>query len=288
MPDEGRERCPRCDRFVARKQMTREHVRPRFLDNVPSGVFRICVDCNMNASKEQAEDSSAYKRSANKERYKAFLSAVHEIEALLLVRIPDERLAQSFTRILFASVITSMETYLADTFLFFSLNNPALLRRCVEQIPDLKERKLDLGTIFGRYESIGQEVRVSPPQQQGSAASRWHRCWLPERQCPPRCAAPSARSSATSSACSAAAKFRCRASLGFSWSFQVSFVWVSGFSANFALNPCPSARPGRQMQGLPWPRGITRSAQAQRGRPGIRPWPRVLTRALACARGGAP
>ncbi len=139
--------------------MTREHVRPRFLDDVPSGVIQVCAECNVRAGRAQAEDYDGFKRSANKEQYKPFLSAVYEIEALLLVRMPDERLAKSFTRILFASVITSVETYLADTFLSFVQNSPALLRRCVEQIPELKERKLDLGAIFGRYEGLGNEVR---------------------------------------------------------------------------------------------------------------------------------
>lgn len=159
MQDDSKVRCPKCDRQVARRQLTYEHVRPRFLDDVPSGTTKICAECNMEAAKEQLADRDRLRASTNKPSYKPFLASMYEVEALLLLRIPDDRLSESFRRILFASVVTAMETYLADTFLTRTLSNRELLRRCVEQVPELKERKVELGNIFERYEKIETEVR---------------------------------------------------------------------------------------------------------------------------------
>jgi hypothetical protein len=139
--------------------MVLEHVHPRFLDKGRTGGTRICIECNMASAPDAANDYAGLTVSSNKEPYQAFLASMYEVEALLIVRIPDDRLQQSMRRILFSSVITSMETYLADTFINRVLQDPMLLRRCVETNPDLRQRKLDLGTLFDRHDKIATEVR---------------------------------------------------------------------------------------------------------------------------------
>jgi hypothetical protein len=135
-------RCPKCLRIVSNRRMIHGHVRPRFLDRSKlSGTNKICIDCDMEAAVGQAYDFRSLAASLNKEPYVAFLSAMYEIDTLLLLKIPDARLSRAFLRILFASVVTSMETYLSDTFIPRVLNDAALVRRCVEKIPRLTEKR---------------------------------------------------------------------------------------------------------------------------------------------------
>jgi hypothetical protein len=138
--------------------MTRNHVRPKFLDpKNPGGTIKICIECNVQESLHLADEYRAFAVSKNREPYKSFLETMYEIEALASLPLPDKKLHQSLMRTLFAAVITAMETYLS--FLNRVLLSDMLLKRCIETNPDLRDRKLALGDIFARQENLKDEVR---------------------------------------------------------------------------------------------------------------------------------
>ena len=80
----------------------------------------------MQEAQRQYEDYKVFAISQNREPYKNFLEAMYEIEAMLIIRLPDEKLTESFVRTLYASCITSMETYLSDTFINKVMNEESL------------------------------------------------------------------------------------------------------------------------------------------------------------------
>lgn len=141
--------------------MIREHVRPRFLDrSSPSGFVRVCIECNMLEAARQQAEYRALAISKNVKPYKSFLEATYELDAMLAIPLPDKKLSETLARILFATAITAMETYLSDTFINRVLGDEQLLRRCVESDPELSNRKLELGEIFKRREVLEEEVRT--------------------------------------------------------------------------------------------------------------------------------
>jgi hypothetical protein len=61
-------------------------------------------------------------------------------------------------KILFANIITALETYLSDAFVYTVISFPLLIRRLVESDPYFKNKKLELKDIFRRHEGIKGEV----------------------------------------------------------------------------------------------------------------------------------
>ncbi|ESQ14320.1 MAG: hypothetical protein N838_33220 [Thiohalocapsa sp. PB-PSB1] len=61
-------------------------------------------------------------------------------------------------KVLFANVITALETYLSDTFVHTVISFPPLIRRLVESDPEFQKRKLELKDIFRRHDGIKGEV----------------------------------------------------------------------------------------------------------------------------------
>ena len=61
-------------------------------------------------------------------------------------------------KVLFANIITALETYLSDTFVYTVISVPPLIRRLVESDPEFRKRKLMLSDIFRRHDGIKGEV----------------------------------------------------------------------------------------------------------------------------------
>lgn len=66
--------------------------------------------------------------------------------------------ADLLAKILFANVITALETYLSDAFVCTVINSPPLIRQLVESDPELRKRKLELSELFRRQDGIKGEV----------------------------------------------------------------------------------------------------------------------------------
>lgn len=71
------------------------------------------------------------------------------LRALAKRPMPNYRnLQQTFNRMLFASAITAMETYLSDAFIHNVLGDDALTSRLLKSAPELKDRKFSLAELF--------------------------------------------------------------------------------------------------------------------------------------------
>lgn len=92
-------------------------------------------------------------RQPNTNIYSRFSTAIEDIEGLL-VGANNKIL----TRLLFANVITAMESYLSDTIKKNVLGRPALLRRFVESNQQLKEKKFTISEVFKVVDSIESTV----------------------------------------------------------------------------------------------------------------------------------
>lgn len=152
--------CRKCRKLVTKDSILREHVRPRFLDpKNPSGWIKVCRECSQLEAEHQYLEYKTYAISKNKEPYKNFLESIYELNAMLDIRLPDKKLSLTMARILYATAITAMETYLSDTFINRVVNNGVYLRRCVETDLEFRNRKLDLTDIFKRKETLQGEVQ---------------------------------------------------------------------------------------------------------------------------------
>src|SRR5260370_391290 len=82
-----------------------------------------------------------------------------DIEGLLEAKInPD--LEQRFRRLLYANIITALETYLSDFFISAITNDRTLLRKFVETTEEFKREKIALSEIFQASEQIDQKVKT--------------------------------------------------------------------------------------------------------------------------------
>ncbi|MFL1502672.1 MULTISPECIES: hypothetical protein [unclassified Pseudomonas] len=152
--------CRKCRKLVTKNSILREHVRPRFLDpKNPGGWVSVCRECSQLEAEHQYLEYKTFAISKNKEPYKNFLESIYELNAMINIRLPDKKLSLTMARILYATAITAMETYLSDTFINRVVNNGAHLRRCVETDLEFKNRKLELTDIFRRKETLKEEVQ---------------------------------------------------------------------------------------------------------------------------------
>lgn len=153
--------CAYCNKIIPRNESVREHLVPRYLPGgrVRTTTLPACRECSLERAKDQYAEYLAYRISQNKNTYESFLTSLYEIETVLKVKMPDGQLEGSLARMLFVSVVTTMETYLSDVYINTVLNDDSLLRRLVETNPDLKDRKLALGEIFPRIAGLKEEIR---------------------------------------------------------------------------------------------------------------------------------
>jgi len=102
---------------------------------------------------EEFEDLEEYQQEFTK-FYKVFQTSVRDTAALMELDKKNSVLA----RILYASVITAMETYLADTFKKQVLNRPSIQRRFVRNHDVFKEKKITISSILDRIGMLKDEI----------------------------------------------------------------------------------------------------------------------------------
>jgi hypothetical protein len=73
-----------------------------------------------------------------------FAGAISDVEALLALKIPNPQQI-AFYRIIYASVVTALETYLGDAFINNVISKQELLEKYLEAVKDLKKEKIALG-----------------------------------------------------------------------------------------------------------------------------------------------
>lgn len=92
------------------------------------------------------------------EYYAEFNQSIENIKQLLDAAPENEPLQTHYFNMLFSSVITSLETYLADGLKFHMAKNKDYLIIFVETFKDFKNQKCDLSNIFDLYNSVESKV----------------------------------------------------------------------------------------------------------------------------------
>ena len=104
----------------------------------------------------------------NSEYFDNFITALGAVRSLNQISV-DPAIAPLLSNLLFTNLITILETYLSDAFIFTVLNDPKLIRSYVETTPFFKQTKTELAKIFKNHENIESTVRNHLNEV------RWHR-----------------------------------------------------------------------------------------------------------------
>lgn len=102
--------------------------------------------------------SSASSILFNNGYYDNFLNNILKLEQLLTIEINDVNQKQLFNHMVYANIITSLETYLSDAFINTVISSQELTKRFVKTFKDFKEVKLELSSIFDYYDVIQDKV----------------------------------------------------------------------------------------------------------------------------------
>ena len=68
--------------------------------------------------------------------------------------------AQRLIRLLFANVITALETYLSDTFINRVIKDKDLLQAYIDEEPKFKDRKVSYRNVLREASKVEQEARA--------------------------------------------------------------------------------------------------------------------------------
>jgi hypothetical protein len=88
-----------------------------------------------------------------------FVDSILNVKRLLEVKV-DAAEYQCFLRLLYANVITALESYLSDRIKSSIKEDPALLRKLVETTPEFQRMKIPVSDIFKVSEEIEQKVKT--------------------------------------------------------------------------------------------------------------------------------
>ena len=87
-----------------------------------------------------------------------FHVAIANVQLLLLTECKAE-IMQPFLRLLYANVITALETYLFDFFYSVLQSDKEMFRKFVEKNEEYTKKKIPLSEVFTRYENIEKTVK---------------------------------------------------------------------------------------------------------------------------------
>lgn len=133
----------------------REELEAEFSEVVPNEVINELVDNLERECSEWAPTSSPGDYLA--EYYQNFSGAILDIAKLLQTKV-DDTVANCLWRLLYANVITALETYLSDAFINTVMNKPKLMRRFIETTPELQSEKVSLSEVFKAVEGIKRKA----------------------------------------------------------------------------------------------------------------------------------
>lgn len=92
------------------------------------------------------------------EYYRNFSDSILDIKKLLEADI-DRSVNHCFYRLLYANVITTMETYLSDAFINSVVPDAELMRSFIESTPEFKAEKIPLANVYKAAEEIEQRAK---------------------------------------------------------------------------------------------------------------------------------
>jgi hypothetical protein len=135
-----------------------EYVASSIIDELADELTADCPEWAPVPSEDDFEDWLARDVGQISEYRQVFVSAWTGITRLLKAELPEAD-AVFVHRLLFANVITALETYLADAFSTTVLADPALVRKFVETTPSFKQEKFSIAEIYSEMEGMEKRVK---------------------------------------------------------------------------------------------------------------------------------
>lgn len=137
-----------------------------FWDIVPEGVITALASELSDqspewAGKPSAEDFDDYlvEEIVLNSKYHHYFGVSMSFVANLLESNVNTLLESRFHRLLYANVITALETYLSDAFIYTVLSDEEMLRKLVENDKYFQKKKIRMSEIFDEYESLNKQVK---------------------------------------------------------------------------------------------------------------------------------
>lgn len=94
----------------------------------------------------------------NNEYYENFCKGIYNVKNILEIQV-EVSVQEHIYRLMYANLITVMETYLCDAFINTVISDQSYLRRLVETTQEFKDRKISLSDIFKEAEKIEENVK---------------------------------------------------------------------------------------------------------------------------------
>lgn len=95
---------------------------------------------------------------ANQDAFDTFNGAIQNVQEML-AEIADKPQLEPVYALLFANIISTLETYLSDTFINLVLKDEKLLRRFLETTPEFKQRSIAFSEVLAIAEKVPEEVK---------------------------------------------------------------------------------------------------------------------------------
>lgn len=95
---------------------------------------------------------------SNADYYQTYLDGIKNVQRLLKLEPPMEEQKVILSRLLYANVVSLMETFLSDAITNLVQNDPLLKRRLVEKVPRFSEAKITKSETFAWFERMDKEV----------------------------------------------------------------------------------------------------------------------------------
>ncbi|ABQ06614.1 hypothetical protein [Flavobacterium johnsoniae] len=99
----------------------------------------------------------------NNDYSKNFYDEIENLESLLTLEVPNLKLQDILYRQIFISIIGTLETYLASSFINRTFDSNENLKRFICSHPEFKNQKFEIREIFDKYdeiENIAQKVML--------------------------------------------------------------------------------------------------------------------------------
>lgn len=101
-----------------------------------------------------------FKEDPKSDYYREFQLSIKNIKKTLELKlnIDEKRLKDFLIRILYANIITAMETYLSDCFIDKVINNKNYIPKLLELIPEFNEKKVNLKKAYDWIENLNDNI----------------------------------------------------------------------------------------------------------------------------------
>jgi hypothetical protein len=153
--------CQYCGRRLPVDALYVDHIVPRSRGGEDSlyNLVTACRACNVDKGDRDLSEYLAEAIREQKSYYESFARSISNIKDLLKVECEKAALQGELYNLLYANVITVMETYLSDTLIGSIQKDERCLRNLVQINPEFASKKLSLSDIFERMEKIREEVQ---------------------------------------------------------------------------------------------------------------------------------